>query len=258
MRAARYAGALLALLAFAPSGARAAEQLPDLIVRPPYQIVAAPGTSVHGIALRFTATVANVGPFPVDLAGLAVPVGAQTSPALQCVQWVGAACIERAQVGEFVWHAQAAPARVQAVRPEDDLRAAASRMLSLGLAVLPCVDADGRPAAGDDAVVAAAPKVSFCLRDDEPEPDAGGAPVGLYQACAANLQGISPGWADLYNWQLEGQELPIDGVADGEYALVITVNPAGLLHETTTTDNQSYRRVRIRRYGSYVEATGNS
>jgi osmoprotectant transport system ATP-binding protein len=41
---------------------------------------------------------------------------------------------------------QAAPPRVQAVRPEDDLRAAASRMLSLGLAALPCVDGAGRPA----------------------------------------------------------------------------------------------------------------
>ncbi|HEX8373705.1 MAG TPA: ABC transporter ATP-binding protein, partial [Geminicoccaceae bacterium] len=43
-----------------------------------------------------------------------------------------------------------APPRGQAgaaaVRPDDDLRGAASRMLSLGLAALPCVDGDGRPA----------------------------------------------------------------------------------------------------------------
>jgi hypothetical protein len=63
--------------------------------------------------------------------------------------------------------------------------------------------------------------------------------------CSFESQGITPGYADLYDADLSGQYVPLAGVANGTYALLNEVNPLGNLLETTRTDNTAFVRVRI-------------
>jgi LPXTG-motif cell wall-anchored protein len=46
--------------------------------------------------------------------------------------------------------------------------------------------------------------------------------------------GISPGWGDIYTWDLPAQYLDVSNVADGTYELVSRANPDGRIAEATT------------------------
>ena len=60
------------------------------------------------------------------------------------------------------------------------------------------------------------------------------------------MQGISPGWRDVYTSDLDGQQIPLAGVPRGrDYALVITADPSNRLWETDETDNVSWIKVRL-------------
>jgi hypothetical protein len=65
------------------------------------------------------------------------------------------------------------------------------------------------------------------------------------------VNGISVGWADVYNWFLADQYIEISGVPDGVYVLETVANPARTVHETTFDDNSA--RVTIRLRGDSVE-----
>ncbi|MCA1843608.1 MAG: hypothetical protein LC792_10570 [Actinobacteria bacterium] len=65
------------------------------------------------------------------------------------------------------------------------------------------------------------------------------------------VNGISVGWADVYNWFLADQYIEITGVPDGTYVLETLANPARTVHETTLADNAA--RVTIRLQGDTVE-----
>ncbi len=76
-------------------------------------------------------------------------------------------------------------------------------------------------------------KQSFCMMDTYPVNDvsAGG---GGYDC---DRQGISAGWADLYESSLECQFLDVTGVAAGSYLLRITVNPDLVYDELDYSNN---------------------
>jgi hypothetical protein len=86
-------------------------------------------------------------------------------------------------------------------------------------------------------------KQAFCLIDVEHL-----SPWGPRQAqftdCNAN-QGISAGWADLYQKTLPCQFIVIDGITDGEYVLRSTTNAQRLIPEDNYADNTIYTRLRI-------------
>jgi hypothetical protein len=63
-------------------------------------------------------------------------------------------------------------------------------------------------------------KTSFCILDDSKWNPAG--PPGKF---VCSNQGISVGWADVYDSGLPAQWVVIDGVLPGDYLLEITVNP---------------------------------
>jgi hypothetical protein len=65
------------------------------------------------------------------------------------------------------------------------------------------------------------------------------------------VNGISVGWADVYNWFLADQYIEISGVPDGVYVLETVANPARTVRETTLDDNAA--RVTIRLRGDTVE-----
>ena len=93
---------------------------------------------------------------------------------------------------------------------------------------------------GELSPLVASDKVSFCLRDNRETPSA--SPITVpqhYGDCAADkVQGISPGWADVYDTDLPDQHLvlPAD-LADGRYCLHNEADPLQLLLETSDEDN---------------------
>jgi hypothetical protein len=85
-------------------------------------------------------------------------------------------------------------------------------------------------------------KTGFCLGDryGVPAPAPPAAPLkpvytgrcGLSNPELLHVRaGISVGYGDAYSAYLEGQDLPLDGLADGRYVLVHRVNVDGRLHE---------------------------
>ena len=75
-------------------------------------------------------------------------------------------------------------------------------------------------------------KQGFCMMDIS-QVNAS-APQGQYDC---NNQGITAGWADIYDSSLECQYLDITGVPSGNYNLRLTVNPEGLFSESDLTNN---------------------
>ncbi|RPI81020.1 MAG: hypothetical protein EHM41_21500 [Chloroflexi bacterium] len=58
-----------------------------------------------------------------------------------------------------------------------------------------------------------------------------------YTNCGVNLQGISVGWVDIYEYDLEGQALDISGFSDGVYALRSVTDPDRVLYEANPRNN---------------------
>lgn len=91
-------------------------------------------------------------------------------------------------------------------------------------------------------------KVSFCLRDNVRVP---GGRTGVrrehFGDCTANApQGISPGWVDIYTWDLDGQSLPFPAGADGEtVCLDLAADPRDLIEESSESDNATSLALRI-------------
>lgn len=91
-------------------------------------------------------------------------------------------------------------------------------------------------------LVAMNEKVGFCLMDNmliDATLTVGDGEPKYPLECSGEVQGISPGYGDIYVAQLFEQDLVITGVPDGRYALINTVNPTGLIIETTTENNSA-------------------
>ncbi len=85
-------------------------------------------------------------------------------------------------------------------------------------------------------------KQAFCLEDIE-QIDAGAPP--RTQTFTCDDQGVSVGWADLYNAGLPCQYVIIDGVPDGDYRLVATTNARHKIPEDTYADNSVVTGLRL-------------
>ncbi len=86
-------------------------------------------------------------------------------------------------------------------------------------------------------------KQAFCLIDIEHR-SAWGSAEPRFTDCDTN-QGISAGWADLYNKSLPCQFIVLDGVLDGDYILVSTTNAQRIIPEDNFADNTIYTGLRI-------------
>ncbi len=81
-------------------------------------------------------------------------------------------------------------------------------------------------------------KTSFCIIDLLRVQ--GSAPVDSgYRYCNDTVQGLSHGWADIYDWQLPEQwiDLGDNVLPDGEYAIQSSTDPFGKLIETDRSNN---------------------
>jgi hypothetical protein len=62
--------------------------------------------------------------------------------------------------------------------------------------------------------------------------------------------GISPGWADVYNWFLADQMIEISGIAPGLYVLETVADPARTIRESRENDQAASVLIRLNADGS--------
>lgn len=90
-------------------------------------------------------------------------------------------------------------------------------------------------------------KVGFCIYDFEKADVELGSDKPTYgrkgcgEVASTHLvMGLSPGWADHYNWDLPGQSIDIDGLADGEYRIFAVADEASVFREETKDNNETW------------------
>lgn len=216
------------------------EELPNLVPLLPTDIGTGPTDQGNGRAIRFTASTANLGDFPLELAGRPDST-APNSAAMQCVAWlVDRVCGSYQPVGTFVYH------EAHAHYHFEDFALYELRRVR-----------NSKPVMGKKGLVAPSTKASFCLIDSaRAGPSPGPAydnPHPLYASCVAGtpaggfigVQGISPGWMDIYTSGLPGQQIPIDAVPSGRYAIVVTTDPENRLAESNENDNVAFAIVSL-------------
>lgn len=219
----------------APSGANAdPSDYPNMTPLPPYQIALLPrdGGPPTDQTIRLSLTDRNLGLHALDVIG--VPTSTTTALALQCTLWAYRVCLLREPVGNFSFHPSHGHWHF------DDYALYELRLQ------LP----DGSPDYSPAGLAATGTKVSFCLMDTyqvapPPEPSTFLDNRAFYASCPGVLQGISPGWADIYGSRLSGQQIIIAGVPDGDYTVVATVNFAHRILESTYDDNTSFTKVKL-------------
>lgn len=179
-------------------------------------------TFENGLFLWFDTRAQNLGDVPLQITVDEVETP-ETSTVSQCVSWRSAdahVCRETEEAGGFEWHAAHNHFHYT------DFARYELRTLA----------ADGRPDYSDAGLLRVSEKVSFCLIDSERVQDDGSA-TQFYMTCLPTVQGVSPGWTDIYTADLEGQNFSIEGLSDGRYALIIDMNYAGTIQETDDTDD---------------------
>lgn len=193
--------------------------------------------------LRFEAVLANLGPGPL----IAQPGSGPPCPAGQ----VGAAQVVYVDVdrdGRFSRttdrRTQSVPAGCMLDHPTHDhwhFDAMAGYSLHR---------TDGMRLSGRD-------KVSFCLRDNR-RVRVGSTARRHYGDCSRDtIQGISPGWVDVYDVETDGQFVVLPpALPDGIYCLRTAADPGNLLDETDESDNAAVVRLRLTADG--VTALGTS
>jgi hypothetical protein len=95
------------------------------------------------------------------------------------------------------------------------------------------------PGNGLGDVVAVGPKTSFCLIDiNHYNPSLPGSPTNsVYNSCNNTFQGISVGWNDVYGSSLDGQQIDVTGLPNGDYWLEVVVDPMNHIQEGNEENN---------------------
>jgi hypothetical protein len=229
-------GAHVTIPAVSPVQDVVADLLPDLDQEVPseleVQVVAAPdGTPSHRIGFRSAVRNLGAGPLLVDATRPDTSVPTMTVD----------------QLVERTWGAPRVVAHVG--RMQYSISPDHSHWHYLQFERYELQQYELRRAGSADPIVADR-KTGFCLGDRyratatrlpaaPPEPVYTGS-CGVGQPELLEMrEGISVGYGDDYSAFLEGQDLPLDGLADGRYVLVHRVNVDRRLHELSYANNSS-------------------
>ena len=105
------------------------------------------------------------------------------------------------------------------------------------------LDSDGRPTGQPRTDH----KIGFCIYDFKRSGLEMGPDDAVYErkGCGSEgsnqlLMGLSPGWVDYYHWDLPGQSIPLDGLADGSYRLFAVADEQGVFEEETRENNRTW------------------
>ncbi len=88
-------------------------------------------------------------------------------------------------------------------------------------------------------------KMAFCIADVIRFHVPGLSPPGPAKYSCAN-QGISTGWADVYDFRIEGQWIDVTDVPPGEYVLEVEANPQRLLQESNYRNNAGWEIIDLK------------
>jgi hypothetical protein len=97
-------------------------------------------------------------------------------------------------------------------------------------------------------------KTTFCVMDTT-KVDLSAGPA-VYTTCGAEIQGMSVGWGDTYGASLPGQSFDVTGYPEGDYDIIIEIDPKTALIETTRVDNTSCLRVHLNPSARTVNSLG--
>ena len=176
----------------------------------------------RGLFLWFDTRAQNLGTVPVQLTIDKVDTP-ESSTVSQCVSWRVAAahlCRETQVAGGYTWH------EAHNHFHYSDFATYELRTLAAG----------GRPDYTSAGLVGVSDKVSYCFIDSELIRD-DARPTPFYEGCTLTVQGITPGWTDIYTSDMAGQNFSIENLPNGLYAVIIDMDYRNTLHETNDDDN---------------------
>jgi hypothetical protein len=229
--AAAFAGPVLALTNMAQAGDAGTPHYPDLVTFKLTHTRVVEDGATQRTLLRFTNVIGNRGAGPLELQPVYNATTGQTD-AFQSVKTHNAGGVwseySRTPAGSYEFHAahnhwhfaDFARYELRSVTPRGGI---------------------------GPVVHALSDKVSFCVIDiarfDATLEHA--ASATYWQCNQTSTNGLSVGWADLYLWNLAGQELDITDVPNGTYWLMSTVDPANHLLETNDFNNRAAVKVKL-------------
>lgn len=216
-------GAAVSLMAMAaPSALAQGPKYPDLRSLVPSNVhlgTALVGSENHYV-VRFTNVIANAGDGPFELHGAPhFPLDGQ----FDASQWIyhDPAGLSIEPVGSFAFHANHQHfhfdgfARYE-LWTKREFERAQSRNFASG------------------APMAVSPKVSFCILDIRRTDPSKGPPRQVYRTCTPAMEGLSPGWGDVYDWTLPDQWVDVGRtpLPDGDYVIRTIADPDNIVFES--------------------------
>lgn len=223
--------------------------LPDLHPWEAWFVAVGPSDEDPAVpALRFQTTTENRGTAPFEVIG--VPSESdptypgwdpRTLDAYQCDSWALRGCLNYRPAGRLVFHESHGH----------------WHLAGFLIYELRHLAANGQPDLAS-APLAQSQNDSFCVMDnyfnESPSSDPANRHLRSYPACSLVRHGISPGWVDVDIPELPGQQIPLAGVPDGDYALVVRVDPGNKFIESVEDNNLSSLPIRLS--GSQVTVIG--
>lgn len=207
------------------SGADPRLLLPDLQTTEPAEVYVARDPESGARELRFSTTLVNAGEGPLDLVG-EPDVEQGTIHTRQRIHR-GDDTVHERDSGTFIFHSGHAHWHFEDLTMFE---------------IWSYDEADGSL----DELLVTTGKATFCALDEAlADPEAPDNVAPQFLSCAEGRQGISAGWTDTYGAEIEGQELDIDSLPDGRYALHTTIDPANRIQEIDDGNNTSTVFVRI-------------
>lgn len=185
--------------------------------------------AVQGDLLRLTTAMANIGKGRMELRGGAT--NGNTQDVWQRVYEPGGTYTD-VLAGTFIYHAEHGHIHFE----------------NFAQYRLRTIDANAPDTVGE--ILRTGGKVSFCLLDVERyNTSLAGAPTTPFFRTCGQVQGISVGWADVYDRGLPGQSIDIADVPNGTYWLEVEVDPDNKLIEANETNNITRIQITLNRSG---------
>jgi len=88
-------------------------------------------------------------------------------------------------------------------------------------------------------------KTTFCVMDTDKVPNFSGPTSAVFSTCGSDIQGMSVGWGDTYGAHLAGQSFDVTNSPDGDYNVIIEIDPRLRILESNESDNVACARIRL-------------